>query len=190
MQILSAAQMQYRTTPSSGGTVNVGVVSVAWNSGMDLNTVLGAMSVGGVAFGLDATQRVVAIGTNPTPTFANPAQSVTIVDRGGNLTMALNMEAQPNFGVFTATMLAQVSAQYEGAKALKGQADGIVDQLTIQRDAIMKVNVDAEKIQLVEYSRAYEAAVKAMAALDEMLNVLINRMAVTTSDGSSSVLTS
>ena len=106
--------------------------------------------------------------------------------------MLFNLEAQPTFGAFTDTLLAQMQAQESNAQAMNDQADAAVSQLQLQQDAVSKVNADEEQMQLLAYTRAYEASVRAMAALDECLNVLINRMAASTFQGasSSSVLTS
>jgi len=106
--------------------------------------------------------------------------------------MLFNMEAQPTFGLFSDSLLAQMQAERSNANAMVDQLSSGVDQLQLQQDAISKVNVDEEQLHLLEYTRAYEAAVRAMAVLDECLNVLINRMAASTFSGAStsSVLTS
>ena len=72
------------------------------------------------------------------------------------------------------------------AQALKDQADAAVAQLEMQQDAISKVDLNEEQARLLDYLRAYEAAIRAMSILDEALNVLINKMAVTTGSGGSS----
>jgi flagellar hook-associated protein FlgK len=115
-----------------------------------------------------------------------PIGPITIRDVKGNLAMVLNMEAQPTFGAFGDTMLAQMQAQLDNSSALKDQADAAVQQLQNQQDAIANVNLEEEKARLLEYLRAYEASIRAMAAMDEMLNVLINRMAVSTMGSSTS----
>jgi flagellar hook-associated protein FlgK len=106
--------------------------------------------------------------------------------------MLFNLEAQPEFGAFTDTLLAQMQAQRANTDALVDQAKAGVSQLQLQQDAISKVDVNEEQAQLLAYTRAYEASVRAMAALDECLNVLINRMAASSFTGAStsSVLTS
>jgi len=128
----------------------------------------------------------------PVPTQWNPVTPVTITDTKGNLSMLFNMEAQPTFGLFSDSLLAQMQAERSNANAMVDQLSSGVDQLQLQQDAISKVNVDEEQAQLLAYTRAYEAAVRAMAVLDECLNVLINRMAASTFSGAStsSVLTS
>jgi flagellar hook-associated protein 1 FlgK len=56
-----------------------------------------------------------------------------------------------------------------GAQAL------VIEQLTAQRESASGVNLDEEMISIVQYQRAYQAASKLVAVVDEMLDTLINR---------------
>jgi len=207
------AELDWRTlVTTNGGTITFGwqaptggqnTVGYAWVSTQDLTGPAGimtginnALAGAGAPFRVQwsiATQTFTIQGQNALPaTAANPITPVSIMDTSGNLTMLFNVEAQPTFGAFTDTLLAQMQAQRANAAALVDQADAAVSQLQLQIDAISKVNADEEQLQLLAYTRAYEASVRAMAALDECLNVLINRMAASTFQGAStsSVLTS
>jgi len=193
---LNQSLRQLRTAPSPIGTITIAGAGTPWDSGQTLDQVRlninASLAAAKLALTFDpSTQKMTIRGYQALPaTAANPISTTTPVDTAGDMAMVMNMESQPSFGLFGATLVAQMEAQDEGALALKDQAGAMVDQITAQRDAIMKVNVDEEKIRLMEYARAYEAAIRAMAVLDEMLNVLINKMAVTSSDSSSSVLSS
>jgi hypothetical protein len=206
---LSSSVLLYRTeagsvTPVQPGSITVNGVTVNWDftqslddnptppfppaSGSiipNLNAALGAVQV---ALSFDPNdQRVYATTMTALPATAGaPIGPITIRDVKGNLAMVLNMEAQPTFGAFGDTMLAQMQAQLDNSSALKDQADAAVQQLQNQQDAIANVNLEEEKARLLEYLRAYEASIRAMAAMDEMLNVLINRMAVSTMGSSTS----
>jgi flagellar hook-associated protein FlgK len=199
---LSAGQLEYRTLSGVGGAIQVNGVAINWTEGQSLSWIGGvipsinaALAGAGVRFTFGftaATQKAYIVGTQTLPaTAAAPVGPVTMRDTQGNLLMVMNMEAQPAFGQFGDTMLAQMQAQLSNSEAVADQAGSAVDQLQAQQDAISKVNLDEEKARLLEYLRAYEAAVRAMAAMDEMLNVLINRTAVSTmGSGTSSVMTS
>jgi hypothetical protein len=176
------------------GTVTINGVSVKWDDDWDLNTVLANINAAvnlpaptalGISFDL-ATQTVSLTGQQVLPAAAGtPIGPVTWVDSLGNLSQALNLEAQPRFQDFHDGILAEMQARLDNAQTSYDQADAAVDQLELQQDALSKVNLDEEKAQLMDYARAYEAAVKALAVMDEELNVLINKMAVTSSGTSS-----
>jgi flagellar hook-associated protein 1 FlgK len=194
--VISASDGEYRTLSSDNGTITINGTNVAWTESQTLTGVRAAINAALAAQQLSmsfsvGTQKMTLVGTRPVGTAAsaaNPIKPVSITDTSGNLGMVLNMEAQPTFEVFRSAMLAQMQAQEDGSQALADQAQGMVEQLQAQQDAIMKVNVDLEKEMLIQYARAYEASIRAMGVLDEMLNVLINKMAVTTSSGTSSAL--
>jgi len=209
---LSSAALQYRTLAAvrgySGGSatarqIEINGVVMDWKDSQPLRLaptgILNVMNTGPnlgsvrLGIGFDETaQSVYILGQQVLPAYkANPIGPVNIRDVAGNLSMVFNMEGQPTFGGFTDTMLARMQAQISNTGAATDQADAAVEQLQLQQDAISQVNLDEEKARLLEYLRAYEASVRAMAAMDEMLNVLINRMAVSTMGAStSSVLSS
>ena len=194
--VISASDLDYRTLVGNSGTIEINGTSVNWTDSQTLTGVRVAINAAIAAQQLSltfsaATQKMTLLGTRPVGTSATaaaPIKTVTLLDATGNLSMVMNMEAQPSFSAYRDAMLAQMQAQDDGSAALKDQAQGMVDQLQAQQDAIMKVNLDEERMKLTEYARGYEAAIRAMGVLDEMLNVLINKMAVTVSGGTSSAL--
>jgi len=194
--VISASDRQYRTLAGTNGTININGTSVNWSDGQTLTGVRVAINAAIAAQQLSfsfsaATQKMTILGTRPvgtSATLANPIKAVSITDTTGNFAMVMNMEAQPSFNAYKEALLAQIQAETDGSEALQAQAQGMADQLQAQQDAIMKVNLDEERIRMTQYARGYEAAIRAMAVLDEMLNVLINKMAVTSSGGTSSAL--
>ena len=206
---LSAGALEFRTPPDlSGGTVRFDwqapngtaqSVSVNWTAGQTLAGALAAINAAlggaGAPFSVGfsaATQSLTIQGNNALPASTlTPISPVTVTDVSGNLGFAFNLEAQPAFGSFTDALTAQMQAQLDDAGSRKDQANAAVSQLQAQQDAVAKVNLDEEKFRLLEYARAYEATVKAMAVMDEVLNTLINRMAASSfSSSTSSVLSS
>ncbi|MEK7767144.1 MAG: flagellar basal body rod C-terminal domain-containing protein, partial [bacterium] len=187
---LGAAAIFYRTAAANAGSVTINGVSVPWNAGQDMATILGnmnaALGVAGVPLTANfdpATQKFYFLGNQAV--VGAPRVPVSLTDASGNLGFVANLEAQPAFGGFTDTLLAQFQAQLDGGKALADQSDAAVAQLDLQRDAVSKVDIEEEKGRLLEFMRAYEAAVKAIAAMDEVLNTLINRMAASSFAGGS-----
>ncbi len=185
---LDASLLEYFTPSSTQGTITINGVSINWDASQTLSTILANINAAIAPLGLIASFSVARqeflISGLPAVAAVTP---VTIVDTEGNLSMAFNAEAQPVFGQFADAVLAQVQAQTDGARSLADQADAAVAQLNLQRDAISKVNVDEEEARILQYLRAYQAAVRAIASLDEMLNTLINRMAVSSSSSTGTV---
>ncbi|HXJ71890.1 MAG TPA: flagellar basal body rod C-terminal domain-containing protein, partial [Candidatus Dormibacteraeota bacterium] len=209
LNTLAAGVQQFRTPLASLGSIRFQwqkpngtpqTVTVNWAAGQTLAGVLGAINAAlggaGAQFTVGftaATQQFTITGNNPLPaSAASPLSAIEITDLTGNLGMAFNLEAQPAFGTFKDALLAQIQAQVDDLTGRKEIADAAVAQLQVQQDAISKVDIEEEKARMLEFARAYEASVRAMVAMDEMLNTLINRMAVGTFAGSptSSVLNS
>jgi flagellar hook-associated protein 1 FlgK len=64
---------------------------------------------------------------------------------------------------------------------LKGRletANSISNMLLDQRDAVSAVQLDEEGANLIQYQKAYNAIARVMTALDEVLDVLINKTGV------------
>jgi flagellar hook-associated protein 1 FlgK len=54
----------------------------------------------------------------------------------------------------------------------------IVDNLDSQRQAISSVSTDEEGINIVKFQQSYNASARVITAINDMLNTLINSMAV------------
>ncbi len=205
---LSASGLEYRSPAAGNGVVRLEwqapagtttSVVVPWSSAQGTAAILANLNLALAGAGAPltvsfnpSTQSFVIAGTGALPgTQAAPVTPVAWVDVTGNLGLSFNLEAQPSFAQFDDALLAQMAATRDDAQGVLDQATAAVDQLELQQDAIAKVNLDEEKAHMMEYLRAYEASVRAMAAMDEMLNTLINRMAASSFQGSptTSVLT-
>jgi flagellar hook-associated protein 1 len=73
----------------------------------------------------------------------------------------------------TITTLGSISQNYE--RAVNSQSL-VVEQLEAKRQEISGVNLDEEAVKLIQYQKAYEASARAMTAIDEVLDLIINRM--------------
>jgi flagellar hook-associated protein 1 FlgK len=47
-----------------------------------------------------------------------------------------------------------------------------------QRESVKGVSLNEETVNMIKYQRAFEASARVMTALDEMLDIIINRMGV------------
>lgn len=193
LSLLGTSQQTYRIPARPGGDVLVNGVPITWNDGQDLNTVLANFNLPAnlpsvaLNIGFDpATQTVSITGQQVLPaTAANPIGPVAWVDSRGELGQVFSLEGQPAFQAYGDGVLAEIQARLDNAQMTSDAASAAVDQLELQQDAISKVDLNEEKAKLMDYLRAYEAAVRALGVMDEMLNVLINKMAVSSSGTSS-----
>lgn len=79
------------------------------------------------------------------------------------------------FFSYTSTRL---SLQVEDAENSYDIYSQTQDQLDYSRSSISSVDLNEEGVNLLNYSKSYNAAARLMTILDEMLDTLINRMAV------------
>lgn len=169
----------------------------------DLNALLGQVitdvnAAHAAGFGLDGlTGRAFFTGTNASNIAVNPvvsantnavAASTTLAGVPGNAGNANAISAlqyaKPLLGA-TATYdefyqsfissLGSTSRQFE---QLDVSQSILLEHLTQVRESASGVNLDEEMVQLMSYQRAYEAASRLVSVIDEMLDTLINRMAV------------
>ena len=73
----------------------------------------------------------------------------------------------------TITVLGSISQNYE--RSVNSQTL-VVEQLEAKRQEISGVNLDEEAVKLIQYQKAYEASARAMTAIDEMLDLIVNRL--------------
>jgi flagellar hook-associated protein 1 len=73
----------------------------------------------------------------------------------------------------TITVLGSISQNYE--RAMNSQTL-VVEQLESKRQEISGVNLDEEAVNLIKYQKAYEASARAMTAIDEVLDLIVNRL--------------
>ena len=119
---------------------------------------------------------------------AKPGYLITEVYTDGKLdnTHLLNLIAgfseDRNFGEFTGTFEEYVNFYNTNLGQQKTFSDNraentaaIADELLDRRDAISGVSLDEEGTNLMLYEKAYQAASRLMTALDEALDVLINK---------------
>ncbi|HHW24130.1 MAG TPA: flagellar hook-associated protein FlgK [Bacillota bacterium] len=57
-------------------------------------------------------------------------------------------------------------------------ADTVVSAIDNQRESVKGVSLNEETVNMIKYQRAFEASARVMTALDEMLDIIINRMGI------------
>lgn len=135
----------------------------------------------GTAFftGTDAT----SIAVNPA-LISNPgliaASASGAVGDSGNALVIADMQRTPLIGASTidtayTQLVTQVGADVQQANNQVSTTTALVSALDNQRQSVSGVNLDEEMTNLITFQRGYQASARAMNAMDDMLDQLINR---------------
>ncbi|MDR1894826.1 MAG: flagellar hook-associated protein FlgK [Spirochaetales bacterium] len=84
----------------------------------------------------------------------------------------------PNFDEYFAGIAAQIGEKGKTAQRTLMTQEIIMKSLTDLRDSISGVNIDEEMAQMIKYQHGYNAAARFINVVNEMLDVIINRMGV------------
>lgn len=88
---------------------------------------------------------------------------------------ALTMDGgTSDFERFFASMISRLGVEAQRAEMMASNEKLLVDHLTRQKESLSGVSLDEETTHLIQYQRAYQAASRAVNAVDEMLDKLIN----------------
>lgn len=77
---------------------------------------------------------------------------------------------------FLRSLTAEIGFAVKDASARAEAAALQVDQTEQQRAAVSGVSIDEEMTKMIQYQQSYNAAARVMTAVDEMLDILINRV--------------
>ncbi len=80
-----------------------------------------------------------------------------------------------SFEDFTLSMMTDVAIDISYINDISETSDMVVASITNQRQAVMGVDINEETANLMKYQRAFEASSRVITAMDEALDVLINR---------------
>lgn len=182
----------YTTPLSTGGTVLIDGVAVNWNPSQDIQITL-ALAINAatpspqkISLSWDATNQIVLMEKSGDPT-ANPGAlnfglgntmtAIQVVDQKGNLSRTLNLDTNTNATKILSELVVALGSRQATQQTLVKQAQALVDQTTTLQKAESDVftNQTAIQAQDMAYQRSYEASLRLMFIMDDMLNVLINR---------------
>lgn len=89
----------------------------------------------------------------------------------------LNMGAQSlTARDFLRSLSTEIGFAVKDASSRADAASLQVDQAQQQRESVSGVSIDEEMTKMVQYQQSYNAAARVMTAIDEMLDILINRV--------------
>lgn len=83
-----------------------------------------------------------------------------------------------SFSAFVVTLMADAAIDKNFYTDRTNATDTIVSSIDNQRESIKGVSINEETVNMIKYQRAFEASARVMTALDEMLDIIINRMGV------------
>ncbi|MCD4813455.1 flagellar hook-associated protein FlgK [bacterium] len=118
----------------------------------------------------DPTQ--IAAATNPSAP-GDGSNALLIAQAQYSLTMAGGTQS---LGEFYQQFVAQVGLDSQDTQMRQLTQASLVGSLINQQESNAGVNLDEEMTNMIRYQDAYQAATRVITAMDEMLDVLINRM--------------
>ncbi|MFQ6039334.1 MAG: flagellar hook-associated protein FlgK [Candidatus Poribacteria bacterium] len=77
---------------------------------------------------------------------------------------------------FYQSMIAELGAQSQNAAQFRDAQELVVSQIHQRRESVSGVSLDEEAIDLVNYQSAYQAAARYINAINELLDVVVNRL--------------
>ncbi len=79
------------------------------------------------------------------------------------------------FSEYFHALLADIGARSGSAADMAGTGRAVAEQVESLRQSVSGVNLDEELSRLIQYQYGYQASARVLAAIDEMLDYLINR---------------
>lgn len=71
------------------------------------------------------------------------------------------------------SMLSAIGSELQQTELMRGSQQMIVDQIRNQKESVSGVSLDEEMTKLIQYEQAYEAAVRVINTVDEMMETLL-----------------
>lgn len=85
-------------------------------------------------------------------------------------------EDTATFSDFYQSMIAELGVQSQNATQFGDAQELVVNQINQRRESVSGVSLDEEAIDLVNYQSAYQAAARYISTINELLDVVINRL--------------
>ena len=92
-----------------------------------------------------------------------------------DLSLSKNLANVGNFEEFLSSMTIELGIESSKWQTLSNSQIAIIDNLAVRKESISGVSLDEEMVQMMTYQHAYAAASRVLTAIDEALDVLINR---------------
>lgn len=116
--------------------------------------------------------KLVAAAQNPSAP-GDGSNALAIAQLQNSLIMSGGSET---LGSFYQNLVAQVGLDTQHNESTEKAQSSLLDQLQLQQDSISGVNLDEEMTDMIRYQDGYQAAIRVISVMDEMLDTIINRM--------------
>jgi flagellar hook-associated protein 1 FlgK len=101
----------------------------------------------------------------------NILKFIAAMDEGRDISSSFH----GNFEDFTLSRMTDIAIDISYTKDISETSDMVVASITNQRQSVMGVDINEETANLMKYQRAFEASSRVITAMDEALDILINR---------------
>lgn len=105
----------------------------------------------------------------------------SIVDKTGNLADVMKINSNVRFGEAYESVLKSAENEIETSVNILDEYGASLNQLVKLQESITKVDENEELARAKAYQRAYDASVRLLSIIDQMMNMLINRTATPSS---------
>ncbi|MCL4515590.1 MAG: flagellar hook-associated protein FlgK [Firmicutes bacterium] len=82
------------------------------------------------------------------------------------------------YSEFLGAMVSNLGVDSDQAKTMETNQTTLIDHLTKQSESIAGVSLDEEAANMMKFQHGYDAAARVITTMDEMIDVIINRMGV------------
>ncbi len=172
--------------PSKDGTVvinydNVGY-EVTWNNLQTMiQTVIRIRNMDGSPYKLpyyyfDANNQKFSF-MSSLPAASNSIHPFIFSDKTGNIIQTMNITENIKFGEYYSIIVGALEGELDTSRNIMAQHAAALNLYQQLQDNITKVNEDEELQRAKLYQRAYDASIRLLSIIDQMLNMLINRTA-------------
>jgi len=182
-------QNKFSTEPSASGTVIVNFegqnYEIDWDESQIIN--LTTMNIGFIdsnaakpnfvlsTFRANEQKIYFSSGIN-SGTDANRVPPFMIYDQTGNFTKSMNLIGSVRFQDHFESTMGKLKGALLSSDNMKSQYSTTTDALKGMQEEVTAVDENAEIAKAKLYQRQYDASVRLMGVIDQMLNMLINRM--------------
>lgn len=83
-----------------------------------------------------------------------------------------------SFNEFYESFIAALGAQGQRTRTMADNQRALMSQINAQRQSVMGVNIDEEMMDIIKFQQAFNAMARYITTIDEMLDVIINRMGI------------
>lgn len=83
-----------------------------------------------------------------------------------------------SFLEYVSSLNGNIAMDVEYYRDMAETSDYVLDSAAEQRESVSGVNIDEEAINMIKFEKSYSAAARIMTVLDEMLDIIINKMGI------------